>query len=108
MKRIALSLCASALSFFPGCMSVGNQFTSEVKWIQPNKTTRTEVERRIGTPFRVGYDTGMLSYEYGYYRYSLISSTHTKDLTVRFNPDNTVNSYSFSSNFEEDKTSVLK
>jgi hypothetical protein len=87
---------------------VGDDFTSEVTWIQRDKTSRKEVEEKVGQPFRVGYDTGLLTYTYGFYRYSVFRPTRTKDLTVRFNKDGTVNSYSFASSFDEDKQTIPK
>ena len=92
----------------PGCLTVGDDFTSEVNWIARDKTTRKEVDQKIGQPFRVGFDTGLLTYTYAFYRYSVFRPTRTKDLTVRFNKDGTVNSYSFASSFDEDKSEILK
>ena len=92
----------------PGCLTVGDEFPSEVTWIGRNKTTRAEIEKTIGTPFRAGYDTGLLTYTYAFYRYSVFKPTRTKDLTVRFNKDGTVESYSFASSFEEDRDPLLK
>ncbi len=85
------------------CLTVGSQFPSEVKWIKSNITTRTEIEKAFGPPFRVGYDSGLKTYSYGYYKYSAFSDSQTKDFTIRFNPNDTVNSYTFSSSFSEDK-----
>lgn len=96
------------LALLPGCLTIGTEFTSEVAWIQANKTTRPEIEKHVGPPFRVGYDTGLLTYTYAFYRYSAFRPARTKDLTVRFNKDGTVNSYSFASSFDEDRTTILK
>jgi hypothetical protein len=101
------SLTLGTLSL-QGCLTVGDDFTSEVTWIQANKTTRKEIEAKVGEPFRVGYDTGLLTFTYGFYRYSVFRPTRTKDLTVRFNKDGTVNSYSFASSFDEDKNTIAK
>ena len=100
---LVVSTCA-----LQGCLTVGDEFTSEVTWIEKDKTSRQEVEGRIGQPFRVGYDTGLLTYTYAFYRYSVFRPTRTKDLTVRFNKNGTVNSYSFASSFDEDKGAILK
>ncbi|MGY3804798.1 hypothetical protein ACWNT8_12080 [Pigmentibacter ruber] len=85
------------------CLTVGNQFPSTVVWIKANETTRTEIEKAYGPPFRVGYDSGMKTYSYGYYKYSAFSESQTKDLTIRFNSNDTVYNYTFSSSFPEDK-----
>lgn len=91
-----------------GCLTVGNEFPSEVTWISRNKTTRSEIEKHMGTPFRVGYDTSLLTYTYAFYRYSIFKPARTKDLTVRFNKDSTVESYSFASSLDEDREPMLK
>ena len=85
------------------CFTVGNQFPSTVVWIKANETTRSEIEKAYGPPFRVGYDSGMKTYSYGYYKYSAFSESQTKDLTIRFNSNDTVYSYTFSSSFPDDK-----
>jgi hypothetical protein len=105
MPRVCLILPLASL-MVSGCLTVGDEFTSEVTWIQKDKTTRKEVEGKVGQPFRVGYDTGLLTYTYAFYRYSVFRPTRTKDLTVRFNKDSTVHSYSFASSFDEDKAAI--
>jgi hypothetical protein len=84
------------------CATVGDDFPSDVNWILKDKTTRVELEQRLGAPFQVGYDSGQLTWTWGFYRYSLFRPTRTKDLVVRFNSTGTVSSYSFSSSFDED------
>jgi|GEM_PF-863142 len=109
LRRGAMvSSAVAGLLALQGCLTVGDDFTSEVQWIQRDKTTRKEVEQKVGEPFRVGYDTGLLTFTYAFYRYSVFRPTRTKDLTVRFNKDGTVNSYSFASSFDEDKSAALK
>lgn len=103
-KRKGL-LCLLALTLV-SCMTIGEEFPSNVKWIAVQKTTKTEVTKNLGEPFRVGYDSGLLTYTYAFYRYSIFKPARTKDLTVRFNNDGTVNSYSFASSFDEDKQTI--
>lgn len=100
-----LGLCLLTLS---GCLTVGSQFPSSVSWIKPKTTTRKEIEKAFGPPYRTGYDSGLLTYSYGYYTYSTFGESQSKDLTVRFNASDMVESYSFSSSFAEDKDKVLK
>lgn len=107
-RTLSYSLLTSAALVTQGCLTVGDDFTSEITWIERDKTTRQEIESKVGQPFRVGYDTGLLTYTYGFYRYSVFRPTRTKDLTVRFNKDGTVNSYSFASSFDEDKNAIAK
>jgi hypothetical protein len=101
-------LMSFSLVTLSGCLTVGDEFTSEVSWIEKDRTTRKDVEAKFGSPFRTGYDTGLLTYTYAFYRYSVFRPARTKDLTVRFNSTGTVNSYSFASSFDEDKAKALK
>lgn len=108
VRTLARTLSISALLSLQACLTIGDNFTSEVAWIIQNKTIRADIENRVGQPFRVGYDTGLLTYTYAFYRYSVFRPARTKDLTVRFNKDGTVNSYSFASSFDEDKEPLLR
>ncbi|BBH53402.1 hypothetical protein [Fluviispira sanaruensis] len=103
--QTALSLVslfgASLLSV--SCLTVGTQFPAKVAWIKSDKTTKVEIEKAFGPPFRMGYDSGYRTYSYGYYKYSAFADSQTKDLTIRFNANGTVSSYTFSSSFPEDK-----
>ena len=104
MRRICMLL---ALATVPaGCVTVGEEFPTDVKWIQVGKTKRAEVDSKIGVPFRKGYDSGLVAYTYLFYRYSVFKPARTRDLVVRFNNDSSVHSYSFSSSFEEDKRAI--
>jgi len=96
------SVFAAFIGGVSGCASVGNDFPSEVTWIAKDKTNKSELEKRLGAPFQVGYDSGQLTWTWGFYRYSLFRPTRAKDLVVRFNSNGTVSSYSFSSSFDED------
>ena len=61
-------LCLSLL--VTSCFTVGQPFPSLVTWIKPNQTTKADIEKAFGPPFRMGYDSGHLTYSYGYYKYS--------------------------------------
>ena len=103
-RKLTLILSFSFVSLLTSsCFTVGEQFPSIVSWIQPHATTRSEIEKAFGPPFRTGYDSGLKTYTYGYYRYSAFSNSQTKDLTVRFDANNIVESYTFSSSFPEDQ-----
>ena len=84
---------------FTSCLTVGTQFPSMVTWIKANETTRSEIEKAFGAGLLISGH----QYSYGYYKYSAFSESHTKDLTIRFNSNDTVYSYTFSSSFPDDK-----
>ena len=88
-KKIVLLLSVVSVTLLTSsCFTVGDQFPSAVSWIKPHETTRAEIEKAFGPPFRTGYDSGLMTYSYGYYKYSALSDSQTKDLTVRFNDKN--------------------
>jgi hypothetical protein len=87
-----------------GCLSVGGPFNSDdLSWIIKDQTTKDDVYDDLGEPFRLGVDSGKITWTYGYYKYHLIGSTHTKDLVIYFSKDGTVHSYVFNTSFPEEK-----
>jgi outer membrane protein assembly factor BamE (lipoprotein component of BamABCDE complex) len=102
LKRIFLT--AFILMAGYGCISVGRPFSSDnLSWIIENQTTKDDIYNELGEPFRVGVDSGKLTWTYGYYKYRLVGSTRTKDLVIYFNKDETVHSYVFNTSFPEEK-----
>jgi len=104
MRPSKIVLVSLLTVFLGACVSVGKNFPSEqFSWIQKNETDRKEVEKELGDPFRTGIDDGLLTWTYGYYRYSLCGQTKTKDLVIYFNKDGTVSSYTFNTSFPDEK-----
>lgn len=98
---LATLLLAACLG---GCLSVGDPFPVEaVRRIEVGQTTREDVRRMFGEPWRTGLDDGRRTWTYGHYRYSLFGSERTRDLVVRFDDDGRVASYTFNSNYPEDR-----
>ena len=86
------------------CLAVGKYFNSDdLSWIIKNQTTKEDVFEELGEPFRIGSDSGKLTWTYGYYKYNLNGSTPTKDLTIYFNKNGTVDNYTFYTSFPEEK-----
>ena len=87
-----------------GCaaLQAGRVFPSpDPAQITANVTDKAALERVLGAPYQVGLDSGDQTWRWFYAQRSA-SSTITKDLTVRFNSNGTVKSYSFTSNFPDD------
>jgi hypothetical protein len=104
MRWARLVIMAALFTVFVGCISTGRDFrSSSFSWIRENKTTKDKVLATLGEPFRVGVDSGMTTWTYGYYKYRLGGSSDTKDLVIYFNKDGTVSSYTFSTSFEDEK-----
>ena len=108
MKRALLSLyrpvflliCGTLLF---GCASAGKDFNVHmVPQIKLHQTTRAQIEQMFGAPWRTGLEDGKQTWSYGTYKYSL-SDTLSRDLVIRFDPNGTVASYTFNSNYPEDK-----
>jgi hypothetical protein len=93
-----------ALVLLAGCVSfkAGREFPSpEPSLIVAGKTGKADLRRVFGEPYEVGLDSGDPTWTWFYGRTGG-GEDRSKSLTVRFNPDGTVKSYSFSSNFPED------
>jgi len=89
------------LTLGTGCFTVGRNFVSTpVKRIEKGVTTKADVKKEFGEPFRTGLDDGYESWTYVYNRWTPISQTRSKDLYIVFNKDGTVRSYTFNSNLD--------
>lgn len=92
----------SVLLLNPGCFTVGSNFVSApVKKIDKGVTTKAEIKKYFGDPFRSGLDDGYESWTYVYNRWSPLSQARSKDLYIVFNKDGTVRSYTYNSNLDE-------
>lgn len=87
------------LLFLSGCVLYGRDFAgSQARNIETNVTTQKEIFAKFGEPVRKGLDSGYEAWTYSYHSYSLGEGLKTKELYVVFNKDDTVRSYSFTSN----------
>lgn len=103
MTRLPLVLTIPALLLAAGCaLAFGRHFPSpEPTSIRMSVTDKAALRNAFGEPYQVGLDSGDPTWRWFYAERSAGTET-TKDFTVRFNPDGTVKSYSFISNFPED------
>jgi len=85
-----------------GGLRLGKEFPSpDAAQIKANTTDKAALTQLFGDPYQVGIDSGDLTWRW-FYAQPGASTTISKDLTVRFNANGTVKSYSFTSNFPED------
>jgi hypothetical protein len=93
----------AALVAAAGCaLHAGGDFPSpDPKQITVNVTDQAALLRVFGEPYQIGLDSGDRTWRW-FYAERGIGSEASKDLTVRFNPNGTVKSYSFTSNFPDD------
>jgi len=95
-KRVAYLIL---LLFLWGCVFYGRDFAGhQVENIQTNFTTQKEIFETFGEPARKGLDSGYPTWTYSYHAYVLGGGWKTKELYIVFNHDETVRSYSFTSN----------
>jgi len=97
VRRLALA------TLLLGCAHVGTDFdATSLGWLQEG-VTKQEIQQKLGTPLRVGYDAGLPTWTYGYYAYKLFGDSDNKDLILRFSPDGTLKSWTFATTFAEEK-----
>lgn len=95
-------LCTAA-ALWIGCVSVGNDFpVAPVQELEIGTTTRADVQRMFGDPWRVGIEDGQRTWTYAHYRWSLFGGAKTRDLKIRYDGRGVVRSYTFSSSDPED------
>ncbi len=95
--RVAAWLVAAMLAS-AGCATIGHKFAVEnVPKVSIGETTRSDVAKWFGPPWRTGLEDGRETWTYGHYRYSLFGPDVTRDFVVRFDANGKVASYTFSS-----------
>ena len=99
VRRVAL---AAALAMTLGCFGVGTNFPSApVTKIEKGVSTKKEIRRMFGEPFRSGVDNGYETWTYVYNRWQPFGKARSKDLYVVFNKDGSVRAYTYNSNLDD-------
>ncbi len=101
LKTLTTLILLAILSLpVTGCMpSMGQPFPAkQVRQIELEKTTMAQIRQMFGNPWRTGLEDGFRTWTYGEY-----SMKMTRDLVIRFDKQNVVKSYSFSSSYPEGK-----
>ena len=104
MRRLAVLLALAVLVVAGGCaaLRVGRMFPSpDPAQIIVNVTDKAALVRMFGEPYQVGLDSGDPTWRWFYAAHDAGGEV-SKDFSVRFNPNGTVKSYSFTSNFPDD------
>ena len=87
-----------------GCASAGRNFNvPAVQEITMGETSKADITRLFGAPWRTGIEDGRETWTYGHYKYSLFGETKTRDLVLRFDGQGKVASYTFNSTYPEDR-----
>ena len=83
--------------YLSGCATIGQDFPAgEVKNITIGKTTQKDIRSMFGSPWRTGIEDGHRTWTYGNYNYNLFSENKARDLVIKFDKNNVVVSYTFS------------
>ena len=83
-------------------LQLGREFPSpDAAQLKINVTDKAGLVTLFGEPYQVGIDSGDQTWRW-FHAQRGSPGTMTKDLTVRFNANGTVKSYSFTSNFSDD------
>lgn len=95
-------ICVAA-ALWLGCASVGRDFPVQpVRQLEIGTTTRADVQRMFGDPWRMGVEDGQRTWTYALYRWSLFGGATTRDLKIRYDGHGVVRSYTFSSSDPQD------
>ena len=94
LSLFAIASCATVVHEFP---------VDAITQIQLGETTKEDINKILGPPWRIGLDDGNRTWTYGYYKYRLFGETTTRDLVIRFDSDGVVSSYIFNTTDIEEK-----
>ena len=84
---------------FASCATVGHKFPVEtINQIQLGETTKEDINKIFGSPWRIGLEDGKRTWAYGFYKYRLFGESTTRDLVIRFDSNGIVSSYTFNTN----------
>ena len=98
MNYIGLVIVVGIILISNGCGTVGKSFnTSKVESIVNGITTRSDIKKIFGEPFKIGIQNGQPIWVYEDHHYSIIREEISKDLIIIFKPNGIVQSYQFMS-----------
>jgi len=94
MNYIGLVIVVGIILISNGCGTVGKSFNiSKVESIVNGITTRSDIKKIFGEPFKIGIQNGQPIWVYEDHHYSIISEEKSKDLIIIFSPNGIVKSY---------------
>ena len=98
MKCLIVSILLGSLLALGGCGTAGKNFNeSKISKIVNGTTTRAEIRRMLGEPFKTGMQNGLPVWVYEYNRYHAIKDAKSKNLVVVFGSNGIVQSHQFMS-----------
>jgi len=98
MNYIRLVIVVGIILMSNGCGTAGKSFdASKVENIVNGATTRSNIKKMFGEPFKIGIQNGQPIWVYENHHYSIIHEETSKDLIIIFSPDGIVQSHQFMS-----------
>ena len=101
MSKIGFVAILGSTLWLSACVTRGQNFSSDTRWLDQSKPTRTQVRTLMGPPYKVGSSNGIPTWTYGYYKHQLFGDSHVKELKIYWSND-AIKTYSFSSSFPQD------
>ena len=104
MKKIQLNIVGFLILFFlAACYgTVGKNFdSSQLKTIQNNVTSKEEILKNFGSPFKKGIERGQTMWTYQFDQWNAIGAAQSKDLVILFDQKNIVKGYRYTSSGPE-------
>lgn len=96
-RDISAYLMLVIILLFSGCASIGQEFpVQDVARIEIGTTTQKQIIEMFGSPWRTGLESGQKTWTYGTYSYGVLQEKQATDLVIRFDKNNVVASYTFS------------
>lgn len=102
-KSLLSIVCASML-ILSSCLTLGTDFSTDMDWIEINKTTQSQLSMRLGVPEEVGVSSGEKMWTYYYIQHFPFVKTQRKELRIYWNANLTVKAYNFTTTFDHDAT----
>jgi len=98
MNYIGLIIFIGIILISNGCGTAGKSFdTSTARTILNGTTTRSEIKKIFGEPFKTGVQNGQPVWTYENHHYSILSDDTSEDLIIIFSSDGIVQSHQFMS-----------
>ena len=104
MKKNQLNIVGFFILFFlAACYgTVGKNFdSSQLKTIQNNVTSKEEILKNFGSPFKKGIERGQTMWTYQFDQWNAIGAAQSKDLVILFDQKNIVKGYRYTSSGPE-------
>ena len=98
MSYIGLIILVGIILPQGGCSTTGKSFNaSKIESIVNETSTRADIKKMFGEPFKTGIQNGQPIWIYEDHHYSIISNDLSKDLIIIFGPNGVVQSHQFMS-----------